>query len=101
VRSCASELWVHQDKPTELYINNSGAEMLAKERKVTTSSCHIIRRFLQVREYVADDIVAVHRVATTDKPANMFTKPLDRAVFNKHTSKLMYMGVANGREGSA
>ena len=74
--------------------------MLAKEQKITSSSRHITRRFLKVREYVADDIIAVRRFATADNFADVFTKPLDHVVFNKHASKLMYMGVANGCEGS-
>ena len=75
--------------------------MLAKEQKITSSSRHITRRFLKVREYVAKDIIAVHRVATANNPADVFNKLLDRVVFNKHASKLMYMGIANGFEGSA
>ncbi len=92
LREILCELGVHQDEPTELYIDNSGAEMLAKERKVTFNSRYITRRFLKVREYVAEDmhIVAVRGTATTDNPADMFTKPLDRVVFNKHVSKLIY-----------
>ena len=46
---------------------------------------------------MAEDIVAVRRVATADNPADVFTKPLDRVVFNKHASKLMYKGAADGR----
>ena len=59
LREILRELGIHQDEPTELYVDNSGAEMLAKERKVTSNSRHITRRFLKVREYVAEDIVAV------------------------------------------
>ena len=82
-------------------MDNFGAEMLTKERKVTSSSRHITRRFLKVREYVAKDIVAVRRVAITDNPADMFTTPLDRVVFNKHASKLMHKDVANNLAGFA
>eukprot|EP00962_Isochrysis_galbana_P010487 scaffold2899_cov106-Isochrysis_galbana.AAC.4 len=50
--------------------------MLAKERKVTSRSRHITRRYLKVREYVADGIIAVRRVPTDDNTADIFTKPL-------------------------
>ena len=64
IRKILRKLGVHQDEPTDLNFNNSGAEMLAKERKVTTSSRHITQRFLKVCEYVAEDIIVVRRVAT-------------------------------------
>eukprot|EP00962_Isochrysis_galbana_P020630 scaffold6023_cov119-Isochrysis_galbana.AAC.1 len=42
-----TDLGLCQTDPTELYVDNTGAEMLAKERKVTSRSRHITRRYLK------------------------------------------------------
>jgi len=46
-------------------------------------------RHLKVREYVADGVIAVTHVATVDNAADIFTKPLEAAPFNKHRVFLM------------
>mmetsp|Transcript_2894 Transcript_2894/g.9787 ORF Transcript_2894/g.9787 Transcript_2894/m.9787 type:complete len:104 (-) Transcript_2894:83-394(-) len=75
--------------PTPLYVDNTGAEVLARERKVTHRSRHITRRYLKVREYEADGIVTVRRVATEDNTADIFTKPLPLGSFLKHRCSIM------------
>jgi hypothetical protein len=49
----------------------------------------ITRRYLKVREYEADGIVTVRRVATQDNTADIFTKPLSLGSFLKHRCSLM------------
>jgi len=89
LREIVRDLGLWQSAPTSLLVDNTGAIELAKERKVTSRSRHIARRHLKVREYVADGVVAVSHVATCDNAADIFTKPLDAASFNKHRVFLM------------
>jgi len=56
---------------------------------VTNRSRHIARRHLKVREYVADGVIAVSHIGTEDNPADIFTKPLEAAAFQKHRLFLM------------
>eukprot|EP00962_Isochrysis_galbana_P000378 scaffold107_cov106-Isochrysis_galbana.AAC.6 len=42
LREIFRDLGLCQTDPTELYVDNTGAEMLAKERKVTSRSRHIL-----------------------------------------------------------
>jgi hypothetical protein len=84
MREIFRDLGLCQSAATELYVDNTGAEMLAKERKVTSRSRHITRRFLKVREYMADGILVVRRVATDDNTADIFTKPLVGPAFRRH-----------------
>lgn len=88
LREIFRDLGLCQTDPTELYVDNTGAEMLAKERKVTSRSRHITRRYLKVREYVADGIIAVRRVPTDDNTADIFTKPLTGPAFRRHRDTL-------------
>eukprot|EP00962_Isochrysis_galbana_P004895 scaffold1342_cov120-Isochrysis_galbana.AAC.13 len=86
MREIVRDLGLWQFAPTVLKVDNTGAIELAKERKVTNRSRHIARRHLKVREYVADGVIAVTHVATVDNAADIFTKPLEAAPFNKSTA---------------
>ena len=66
-REVLAELGMPQDAPTELYVDNSGAEALARERKVTHNSRHISRRYFRVREYQADGLLTVKHVNTSER----------------------------------
>jgi hypothetical protein len=83
------DLGMYQEEPTPLYIDNTGAEELARELKSCSRSRHITRRNLKVREFEADGIVRVARVATDDNPANIMTKPLLKPAFIRHRDTLM------------
>ena len=70
-------------------MDNSGAEALARERKVTHNSRHISRRYFKVREYQADGLLTVKHVNTSENPSDVLTKPLPPAAFRAHVSFLM------------
>ena len=79
---------MYQDEPTPLYIDNTGAEELARELTSCSRSRHITRRNLKVREFEADGIVGVARVATDVNPADILTKPLLKPAFIRHHATL-------------
>ena len=83
------DLGMYQGVPTPLYIDNTGAEELARKLKSCSRSRHITRRNLKVRELEADEIVRVARVATDDNPADILTKPLLKSAFIRHRDTLM------------
>ena len=80
---------MYQDEPTPLYIDNTGAEELAREFKSCSRSIHITRRNLKVREFEADVIVRVARVTTDNNPADILTKPLLKPAFIRDHDTLM------------
>ena len=82
-----AELGMPQDAPTELYVDNSGAEALARERKVTHNSRHISRRYFKVREYQADGLLTVKHVNTSENPSDVLTKPASFAFVGPHLIK--------------
>ena len=53
VRGLLREMGVPMEKPTVLYVDNSGAVALSKDLKSCKRSRHIERRHLKVRELVA------------------------------------------------
>ena len=75
-------------EPTVLYVDNQGAVELSKDMKSCQRSRHIERRYLKVRELVAQGDIVVHHVSTELNHSDVLTKPLDHATFLKHVRAL-------------
>eukprot|EP00965_Chrysotila_dentata_P258546 6213257-Pleurochrysis_carterae.AAC.1 len=67
-----------------MYVDNSGAVELSKERRFCQRSRHVARRDLKVQEYVAHWSIEVRKIGTDDDVADVFTKSLPTAVHHKH-----------------
>jgi len=80
------------DAPTVLYVDNSGAVELSKDLKSCKRSRHIERRFLKVRELVAQGHIVVKYCPTEENHADVLTKGLPAAVHLKHATALMNLG---------
>ena len=89
VRALLSEMGLHQDAPTVLRVDNSGAVELARDRKSCHRSRHVDRRYFKVREFEALEIVKVEHVPTALNRADMLTKAVDVDTFVRHRSSLM------------
>ena len=77
---------------TPLYIDNSGGMQLSKDLKSCQRSRHIERRYLRLREWVAEGQIDVRFVGTKANIADALTKSLDSATFNRHRNVLMGVG---------
>eukprot|EP00965_Chrysotila_dentata_P056706 1880987-Pleurochrysis_carterae.AAC.1 len=75
-----------QNDPTPLYVDNSGAVELSKERRSCQRSRHVDRRDLKVREYVAHGSIEVRKIHTDDNTADLVTTSLPAHVRRKHVS---------------
>ena len=87
-RGILSELG-HQLPPTILYVDNQGAVELSKDMKSCQRSRHIERRYLKVRELVAQGEVVVKFIESTANHSDILTKPLDSDAFRRHSGALM------------
>lgn len=59
-------------KPMEMYCDNAGALVLAKEPRVHKGSRHILRKFHYIREVVAMNEISILKVHTTN---NLWQNP--------------------------
>ncbi len=66
MRTLLRELGVNVSAPTVLRVDNSGAVELSKHRKSCQRSRHVMRRYLKVRELVAEGEIVVEWVDTND-----------------------------------
>ena len=85
--------------PTVLYVDNQGAVELSKDLKSCKRSRHIERRYLKIRELVADGEIVVKYVKSDQNHADMLTKPLDSEAFDLHFTALSGGGSIRHRGG--
>jgi hypothetical protein len=88
IRNLYGEMGGDISKPTVIYVDNSGAVQLARDRRSCQRSRHIQRRFLKLREWQAEGHIKLVYVSTDDNAADVLTKPLPTAAFRKHTDTL-------------
>jgi hypothetical protein len=72
-----------QEKPAEIYVDNSSAIALTKNPIFHDRSKHIDIRFYYLKDCIANKKVEVKYVRTQDQVANIFTKLLKYDVFAK------------------
>jgi len=89
MRNLLTEMGYDMSEPTVLWVDNMGAVEITKRRESLARSRHIERRYLKMQEWVAEGKIKVKYINTDENRADMFTKPLDRATFEKHASGIM------------
>ena len=74
---------------TRLYIDNSGAVELSRDRRSCHRSRHIDRRYFKVRELqYAEELVTV-KIPTALNSSDVLTKSLDNATFHRHRARML------------
>ena len=80
---------LEQEEPTTLYVDNSGAVELSRDRKSCHRSRYVDRRFFKVRELEASGVLRVKHIPTERNRADLLTKALPRDAFDRHRASLM------------
>ena len=88
-RGLLAEMGLDMSEPTTIWVDNMGAVEITKRRESLSRSRHIERRYLKIQEWVAEGKIKVMYINTTQNRADMFTKPLEREVFERHASAIM------------
>jgi hypothetical protein len=78
------EVGFPQPKPAILKGDNSSANVLAKNMKHNSRVKHINICHHYVRERVEEGDIVIEHVPSVDNPADLFTKPLTRAIHHGH-----------------
>ena len=76
-------------KPVNLFGDNSGAVAMAHNPVKQTLSKHIEIADHYSRELVEKNVITVNKIRTEEQIADIFTKALDEAKFNKHEKSLV------------
>ena len=73
----------------EAFTDNKGAYDLCHRYTSAQHSRHVDRKMFKMRELRGAGVVTVSHIPTDDNPADLFTKILTRAVFEKHRAFVM------------
>ena len=88
VRRLLDEMGLPQET-TRLYVDNSGAVELSRDRKSCHRSRHVDRRYFKVRELCFEGQLRVEHIDTKLNSSDLLTKPLPLPTFLAHRKRLM------------
>ena len=97
VRGLLQEMGADISEPTTLWVDNSGAVALSKDLKSCQRSRHIERRYLKVRELVAQGHIVVKYIPTESNVSDALTKPLPPHLHAAHAAAMMNITPAGPR----
>ena len=82
--------------PTEVGVDNSGAYSLCQRATNGKNSRHVERKVYKMRELRKQGVVKLTLVPTKEMEADMLTKPLDDATFERHRDTVMNTAAGRG-----
>ena len=84
-----SFMGVEVRRPITVNCDNVGAIFLGHNAKASAWTKHINIRYHFIREHVIDGIVKIVFVRSEENDADIFTKNVSRATYDRHSSKFM------------
>jgi len=81
---------MNTEVPTTLYVDNQSAIKLIKSGQMNRQSKHIDVRYHYISEKLNENLFQLQYCRSEDQLADIFTKPLVQAKFEKFSSLLMY-----------
>jgi hypothetical protein len=88
IRGLLREMGLPQNT-TPVFVDNSGAVELSRDRKSCHRSRHVDRRYFKVRELAFEGQLRVEHIDTKLNSSDLLTKPLPLPVFMQHRRRLM------------
>ena len=85
--------------PTQLLEDNEACITIGSRPGTSARTRHIRRRYHFVKDHVHKGDVKLVPVASADNPADLFTKPVSRDVFQRLVKKLVQQWIAGGSDG--
>jgi hypothetical protein len=89
-RSLLQELGYKQTKPTPMFEDNTGAIVLAHTSIIGKRTRHLNIKYHCINDWVSSAELLLQKVTTTKNTADIFTKPLDKTLFQRFASKLVF-----------
>ena len=89
MRTFLAELSVPQQGATLIRLDNAGAEALAKNPVHHDRTKHIDVKYRYIRECIENGCITLMHTDTKENLADIFTKPLEKRVFQQHRQGLV------------
>ena len=89
VKQIVEFLGIKVKRPIIVKVDNVGAIYLANNATTSNRTKHVDTRYHFVREYVTDGTVEIVFVKSAENTADMFTKNVNRELYQKHTKGML------------
>ena len=96
-RALLMEMGLPMTEPTKLFVDNSGAVELSRDRKSCHRSRHVDRRYFKVRELSFEGVLRVEHIDTKENSSDILTKAIPIDTFVKHSTRLLNVKTAKFR----
>ena len=97
IRGLLFEMGLPQEA-TPVFVDNSGAVELSRDRKSCHRSRHVDRRYFKVRELCVEGQLHVEHIETKLNSSDLLTKPLPLPVFLQHRRRLLNLSTESAAE---
>ena len=87
-----SQVFDRDVTPVDLGVDSKAAHDLSQDFISNARTRHFERRQLKIRELVERSIVHVKSIGTSENVSDIFTKPLNRGLFERHRRTLLNCG---------
>ena len=89
IKTVLTFLGVEMKRPIQVNCDNVGAIFLSHNAKASARTKHIDIRYHFIREHVVDGLVEIVFVRSEENDADIFTKNVGKAPYEKHSDKFM------------
>jgi deoxyuridine 5'-triphosphate nucleotidohydrolase len=89
VRTILQEIGLEQQQATILYEDNQGALLMANAQRPTKRTRHMDVKHFAIQQWVANDLLTMKRISTSDNYADVLTKATGRILFYRHMDYIM------------
>ena len=89
LRTILQEIGLMQEEATVLFEDNQGALMMANAQRPTKRTRHMDIKHFIVQDWVAEDLLCLHRIPTADNFSDAMTKATGGTLFYRHMNYIM------------
>ena len=89
IRTILQEIGLRQEEATILFEDNQGALMMANAQRPTKRTRHMDIKHFIIQDWVAEDLLCLHRIPTADNFSDAMTKALGGTLFYRHMNYIM------------
>ena len=89
IKTILSFLGIEVKRPIQVNCNNVGAIFLSHNAKASARTKHINIQYHLIKRHVIDGLVEILFVQSEENDADIFTKKVKKAPYEKHSDKFM------------
>jgi len=89
LRTILQEIGIQQEEATILFEDNQGALLMAMAQRPTKRTRHMDIKHFIIQDWLAEDLLCLHRIPTADNFSDAMTKAQGATLFYRHMNYIM------------